>query len=473
MHWKLLDLDPAQATEKEVKRAYAQRLKKCRPDQDPEGFKHLHNAYQTALGELEWRSQSDQFNGISSIPATTSEPVLDHSDDAATATSHVAVSPSVAAILDVLDRLEDSLKNNHTDVAARVRDAEVVLFQYPDEACRWGESISNLIVEHGTHADLRLKPEALLFELEHQSVAATVAVIDRLDRGENREGIHGLSTLLLNHKDRIKTPAGALAASRLACAAAFWAKKHVTPLANFAYENLARGERDFHMQHIDRHIAIDQLLSEVPPAQRCFWRLRLTGKSYQSWEDEAGVSALRWLSSSPGQRNPAFEVLRGLVPDDVANSLTFSPPPLPSDQENDSKPLSSGKGETFSWESSGTAPKSRKVVRQKQYQRSESRPIARWIVIPLAVGFMKLISIGNDTSHSPPPLRNPSSFENLKPISADDLRKRMDETLLQKDRRSSAEKHPSQESQFPTDSGTATPANPYLKLLQEPPPKQK
>ena len=73
MHWKILDLDRAQANVKDVKRAYAQRLKICRPDQDPAGFKRLHDAYQDALSELEWRSQAVPFPASASFPVVTTD----------------------------------------------------------------------------------------------------------------------------------------------------------------------------------------------------------------------------------------------------------------------------------------------------------------------------------------------------------------------------------------------------------------
>jgi len=292
MHWKTLDLDPAQATAKDVKRAYAQRLKKCRPDRDPEGFRLLHDSYQNALGELEWRAQRVAFRQASmALPdvgardlaappqlvpgaapgaqvqaamADTGEPP----EDMAAAISHIAFSPAAASMLEVLDRLEDALKNDLPDVAQRVREAEVALYENPDEVARWGHVVHNLILKYGTHPQLRLGPETLLFELEHQSMAATCAVIDRLAQGENSTGVNGLAELFVRHKQRINTPAGGSAASHLACVAATWAKDKVGPLADIAYENLARVDRDVHMRYIDQLVAKSALSDPCGPLPR-------------------------------------------------------------------------------------------------------------------------------------------------------------------------------------------------------------
>ncbi len=50
--WALLELDRTVAGEREVKRAYARLLKQYRPETDPQGFRRVHDAYQTALEEL-------------------------------------------------------------------------------------------------------------------------------------------------------------------------------------------------------------------------------------------------------------------------------------------------------------------------------------------------------------------------------------------------------------------------------------
>lgn len=43
----------------QVKRAYARLLRTHRPDEDPEGFQRLHEAYQACLRQVQWRQQAD------------------------------------------------------------------------------------------------------------------------------------------------------------------------------------------------------------------------------------------------------------------------------------------------------------------------------------------------------------------------------------------------------------------------------
>lgn len=48
------------ADERAVKRAYAQRLKTTRPEDDPAGFQKLHETYQSALSYVRWRAENPE-----------------------------------------------------------------------------------------------------------------------------------------------------------------------------------------------------------------------------------------------------------------------------------------------------------------------------------------------------------------------------------------------------------------------------
>jgi hypothetical protein len=57
-----LELD-ADADERAIKRAYAKRLRTTRPDDDPEGFQQLHEAYQAALNWAQYQAQWAEDDG--------------------------------------------------------------------------------------------------------------------------------------------------------------------------------------------------------------------------------------------------------------------------------------------------------------------------------------------------------------------------------------------------------------------------
>lgn len=55
--WEVLGLD-AEADERTIKRQYARLLKGTRPDEDPEAFQALREAYEQALNWVQWRAES-------------------------------------------------------------------------------------------------------------------------------------------------------------------------------------------------------------------------------------------------------------------------------------------------------------------------------------------------------------------------------------------------------------------------------
>ncbi|MEH6350672.1 J domain-containing protein [Pseudomonas sp. 3JA] len=58
-HWQVLGLTP-DADERSIKRAYARLLKIYRPDENPNEFQRLREAYEASLAEARWRAQADE-----------------------------------------------------------------------------------------------------------------------------------------------------------------------------------------------------------------------------------------------------------------------------------------------------------------------------------------------------------------------------------------------------------------------------
>jgi hypothetical protein len=77
--WDVLGIEPCE-DRKLIKQAYAGLLKKHRPDEDPEGFQAIHEAYQTALNRLKQQAQNTQPAGHrpdwSTPERTSDQPVV-------------------------------------------------------------------------------------------------------------------------------------------------------------------------------------------------------------------------------------------------------------------------------------------------------------------------------------------------------------------------------------------------------------
>ncbi|MCW1883705.1 J domain-containing protein [Luteolibacter flavescens] len=439
MPWTTLGLDPAGATERDVKRAYAKLLKDCRPDQNPEGFRKLHDAYQAALHQLQWQSyeREDVLVPISSEIAPDPDDATSREVPEVTQPmrmeepASIGMSSGLRAITDCFDRLNAALAGGSKDIQLLVEEAESLLYDNPSEVERWGELMQEVFVRHGENPAVALKADTIVFELEHGGFVATLAVIDRLDRNGSPQGIANLSNLLHQNASRIATPAAGIAAARLAGAAAFWTSRHTERLANFAYEQLARGERDFHMQLIDRHVAMAHMMTLVPDHLKSFWRQRLMRTAGRdTWSDEESRAAIEWLKTPLARRGPCFEVFLGLLPEDLAagvknstakwqrpegeatssSSSSSSTSSIPMRRSAGHKPLNVPK-----WEQDEPKPKKR---REYHATSNSGSGIPGWLWGFAVFVAIKLILLVVNMSKGPDPVpvpRRPLALEDFSP----------------------------------------------------------
>lgn len=132
MNWAyaLLELAP-DADERSVKRAYAKRLRITRPDDDPEAFQQLHEAYKSALEWAQYRVQWEQEDERGDLPQSE-PPVVDPTDEHDARFASTEVIPGVelsSSESTALGGLHDpvQLVGSHTQTLPEVRaDAEPV-----------------------------------------------------------------------------------------------------------------------------------------------------------------------------------------------------------------------------------------------------------------------------------------------------------------------------------------------------------
>ncbi|MEK7950230.1 hypothetical protein [Luteolibacter soli] len=479
MPWTTLGLDPAGATERDVKRAYAKLLKTCRPDQDPEGFRKLHDAYQAALYEVEWRGDDgdDRGDAGEGHPGTASSEIFrlptfdapvareegDVADEPASedtswgASGTFGSSPGLQAIIDCFDRLESAFANGGNGIPGLVEQVETLLYEHPSEVIRWGGLMQEVFARHGDHPELVLKADTILFELEHGGASATLAVVERLDRRGDSEGIANLANLLLQNKGRIATSAAGIATARLAGATAFWAKGRTERLADFAYQHLARGERDFQMQLIDRHVAMATMLVLVPANLKSFWRQRLIRPAGRDdWEDEESKAAIGWLKTPMAGRGPCFDTLVGLLPADIAAPVKAA----------------AAKRMAPDWEEAAPGKKATKWERSSSSGYGINPPGWSWILIGIfAVRILLFCASQTSSPPSPSPRLNfPSSPGQYDPETQRRIKEGAERVReLREKRERSKDAVPSPPSLVPSPKLTPDqeqPENPLLKQFQ-------
>ncbi|MBI3230962.1 MAG: hypothetical protein HYZ45_12540, partial [Burkholderiales bacterium] len=94
--WQVLDI-AATGDERSIKRAYAKRLKKTRPDDDPAGFQQLRQAYEQALVIAQYIRDQEQENAEEANDAPTPAPSAAERAPLAQAPAEIVVSQSPSA----------------------------------------------------------------------------------------------------------------------------------------------------------------------------------------------------------------------------------------------------------------------------------------------------------------------------------------------------------------------------------------
>lgn len=332
MPFEFLGLDRETASAKEVKREYARRLKTCRPDKDPEGFRVLHEAYNAALNEIRWRDTAGAGTVVSppesegrenAAPENVTPEEPGEIPEPPPAQNRFASHPEVLA---ALERLEAELRSGGKGIEPLVREAENALYRNPDAVIPWGQFLYRLINLYGSHPDLRLKSQALRFEMENNGALASLAVVERLDKTGNLMGISTLSNEFRNQAHQILTPACGAVAARLACAAAFWSPENTGSLADIAFQNLGRQEREHYVNEIEQHVHMRALLTPLPKRFQGFWRqkiMRVPGSP--DWTSDEAVEAIEWISMKQVSGTHAAQVLRQLLPENLAEKIKVGP----------------------------------------------------------------------------------------------------------------------------------------------------
>lgn len=331
--WDILELDEETATLRDVKRAYAKRLKVTRPDQDAGAFQELREAFEQAKMELAWASEP-----MGQVPVDLGDlPPPDSSDHLDPPTeSHLAEAPrdplQARSSEDHSENTNSFFQNeveaireaveSEGDVPAAMRSFEGALFSQPAEVNLWGQAFSDLVLEFPDHPDIRLRPEAILFELENEGSQAAHCIISRAESEMDSAKIGNLSQLFQKNLARISTTAGGQAVAHLACAAALWNPMHAKPLMDVAYEILPVVWRDQQMANIERHQLLGSLLQVFPANWRSFWADRIRDPYLDwDWESEESKSALQFVCKNISRSWRGFEMLLDSVPEEVATKI--------------------------------------------------------------------------------------------------------------------------------------------------------
>lgn len=358
--WAFLGLDRATSSGRDVKRAYARLLKLHRPDQDPEGFQRVSDAYQQALREL---ASADSEPVAVKQPQTVPPPLSTALPDTA------MESPAAAALPDAGGESDPSLLSpsspdgpvmEETKAAASPEPSPRQLEDFPDLPEKFLTAFENLKQRLQRAAHVPEVPEFNLLRnmvRENPALAAPWAamlealfsterglrmlpqihardVLMLMQHGESscaarillswRDDVSLLSRLtqlanqMLDRKvaDQPGMPAAMHFTAKLA---AFYLPPVSARLADELYRQTGPGVREQVVREIEIRSAAGKIFSILSHPQRRFWEHQLfeSGEGGTNWSSPENAAALKTVLLNCDQNWEGWPIVAQIVPREV------------------------------------------------------------------------------------------------------------------------------------------------------------
>jgi len=272
--WEVLGIEE-DATARGIKRAYAKLLKQHRPEEDPEGFKRIHDAYQEALARLKWAEQeSEAMNAAGIMPM-----------DGARFRE------------EIFDRQIDPLDAEPLDAGPMP----------PRAAPQKPAAGPSLIMIN------QVNLEEVLDALEADEDAYPMRVLTAVYFKDQRNLKGQFAEALLKDKARFANEASARFACRLAGLVAFTDTHKSEALLNMVYENLAPDERDYALARPTWLVSVATVFkSSVNRRYWDFWCAAFSEPERIDWDSERAQAALREVDGLGYWRG--YELVDQVVP---------------------------------------------------------------------------------------------------------------------------------------------------------------
>ena len=269
--WSVLELDPAGATERDVKRAYARLIKIHRPDTDIQGFRAVHDAYQAALEFLRVE-EAPEYHPIS----LTAEKVPALPPMAEQPAPPLPTQQVPALLLALLQNLFAAIEIGATD---KINPAYEALHRHLEASPSDIPNLDLALLDHLTqfpdHGAKFLTPERLIWFICKQSYHTAHACIAHWHRKDRGELLGEFLRSFVQHaplNDRAETIQFYL---HLAEVGAFIHAKDAVTLVNRIFPLLSPAEREHRLASADERTKQGTLFSILPLEDRLFWEKQI------------------------------------------------------------------------------------------------------------------------------------------------------------------------------------------------------
>ena len=359
--WTLLGLDPATATPRDLQRAYARLLKIHRPDEDPEAFQRLHQAYQTAKARLENAPRSPSAPDRPTAPLTirlspVAEPRLPeqpvpvstpplHQEQPIPSYRAAPLPADILppAFLEALSQFDQALASNTPTTTEAATDA---LFEsnlrYPETTQFLDTALAQRFERSpGAIADA-LHAAYLVRLLEHGCSRLAESVIERLHETNQVAELRKIASEVSEKRARLANPAAAQCLMQLGIHLATTHIYTAEWLANTAYPHLSPTQQKRLEPRFNHQARFGHAFRTLSDEDRQRWRSIIQDPAFAEstdWQTKPNKAFLRrtakTLEASP-------ELLQPFLPESALQILASA-------QSKTSSSLTEGSGAGCLW----------------------------------------------------------------------------------------------------------------------------
>lgn len=355
--WALLGLDRATSSERDVKRAYARLLKQHRPDQDPEGFQHVSDAYQQALKDLAAADSGISNSSPEMVPVSLSKPQSDALEEPLTAgpapeasqgnnvpfpsagdgmqeeTNAASSTPPGPRRLEDFPDLPEKFLTAFENLKQRLQRVahvpEVPEFNVLRNMVREDPTtlaapwVAVLEALFSTERGLKLLPQihaqdVLLLMLHGESSCAARILLSWRDDVSLLNRLTQLANQMLERK--VADQPGMLAAIHFTAKITAFHLPHVSSrLADELYRQTGPGVREQIVKEIEIRSAAGKIFSILSHPQRRFWEHQLfeSGGGETDWTSPANAAALKTVLLNCDQNWEGWPLVAQTVPREI------------------------------------------------------------------------------------------------------------------------------------------------------------
>lgn len=372
--WEILGLDPSTATEREVKSAYARLIKKHRPDEDPDGFQRVRQAFEAAVAWL--ASGRDRASETVIIP---NDPVPEKS-----------AAPVPPALIEVeIEIIAARDANNLATMALAMTKLLPVCLEIAPGAAGvqlWQDSLRRVTEGRVDRLVPGVMTAQLMTELEHGSAVITHAVLDHCEEVNEMTPVLALGSAILESPKRVASYEASIAALRVALLTGFLVPMNAPKLCNIAFPHVDKQAREHLIPQAEQQAAIGRIMFGLKHELIRFWHPRILRPQFSwNWDDEESQRALAELAKARDAYWQGYNIIRQVASEDWFTKLEATV------KDHHGLPVAGGMG------SGGSLP---------PQKRSFSWPTwLTWPVIVILVNVIRVIAINQ--SHEPKPVSYP------------------------------------------------------------------